>query len=118
MFLLMKKTRAKKFKVRMFYHLQNLFWGVFVRGVLALGISVQGFVGGFMSGGRIPVEEYPSLSSPFTHALLLLYLTCKEHLFATLYVCFVHFFIFFFFHLFVLCPFLYIFLIAPLLFAF
>ena len=35
LFLLMKKTRAKKFKVRMFYHLQNLFWGVFVWGVLA-----------------------------------------------------------------------------------
>ena len=30
LFLLMKKTRAKKFKVRMFYHLQNLFWGDFV----------------------------------------------------------------------------------------
>ena len=26
LFLLMKKTRAKKFKERMFYHLQNLFW--------------------------------------------------------------------------------------------
>ena len=37
----MKKTRAKKFKVTMFYHLQNLFWGV--------------FVGGFMSGGFCPV---------------------------------------------------------------
>ena len=36
----MKKTRAKKFKVRMSYHLQNLFWGV--------------FVGGFMSGGVCP----------------------------------------------------------------
>ena len=43
LFLLMKKTRAKKFKVKMFYHLQNLFWGVFVqRGE---------FVGGFLSGG-------------------------------------------------------------------
>ena len=41
LFLLMKKTRAKKLKVIMFYHLQNLFWG-FVWGV---------FVGGFMSGG-------------------------------------------------------------------
>ena len=30
LFLLRKKTRAKKFKVRIFYHLQNLFWGVFV----------------------------------------------------------------------------------------
>ena len=29
----MKKARAKKFKVRMFYHLQNLFWGVFVWGL-------------------------------------------------------------------------------------
>ena len=36
-FLLMKKTRAKKFKVRMFYHLQNLFWGVFAQG-LCLGV--------------------------------------------------------------------------------
>ena len=33
----MKKTRAKKFKVRKFYHLQNLFWGVFVQGVYARG---------------------------------------------------------------------------------
>ena len=39
--------RGKKFKVRMFYHLQNLFWGVFVRGVFGLGF----FVGEFMSGG-------------------------------------------------------------------
>ena len=51
LFLLMEKTRAKKFKVRIFYQLQNLFWGflsweVFVRGVLS-----GGFVGGFMSGG-------------------------------------------------------------------
>ena len=29
----MKKTRAKKFKVRMFYHLQNLFWGVLSRDI-------------------------------------------------------------------------------------
>ena len=36
LFLLMKKTRAKKFKVRMFYHLQNLFWGVFVQGFFVL----------------------------------------------------------------------------------
>ena len=41
LFLLMKKTTAKKFKVRMFYHLQDLFWVLFVQGV---------FVGGFMSG--------------------------------------------------------------------
>ena len=48
MALLMKKTRrAKKFKVRMFYHLQNLFWGVFVQGFFALG----GYVQGFLSGG-------------------------------------------------------------------
>ena len=40
--LLMKKTRAKKFKVRMFDHLQNLFWGVFV-----LGVSVGGLCPGF-----------------------------------------------------------------------
>ena len=37
--LLMKKTRAKKCKVRMFYHLQNLSWGVF-----GLGVFVQGFL--------------------------------------------------------------------------
>ena len=36
----MKKTRAMKFKVRMFYHLQNLLWGVFVRGFLAWGVFV------------------------------------------------------------------------------
>ena len=50
LFSLMKKTRAKKFTVRMFYRLQNLFWGV-----LAWGVFVQGvFVGGFMSGGVCP----------------------------------------------------------------
>ena len=37
LFLLMKKTRAKKFKVRMFYHLQNLFWRAFGLGVLCPG---------------------------------------------------------------------------------
>ena len=40
LFLLMKKTRAKKFKVRMLYHLQNLFWVVFVRGGFDRGFSV------------------------------------------------------------------------------
>ena len=40
--LLMKKTSAKKFKVRMFYHLQNLFWGVF---------GLGDFIGGFLLGG-------------------------------------------------------------------
>ena len=49
LFLLMKKTRAKKFKVRMFYHLQNLFWEVFVPGVFGLG----GFVRGGLSGVRV-----------------------------------------------------------------
>ena len=44
----MKKTRAKKFKVRTFYHLQNLVWGVFVRGVFGLGGFCQGvYVWGF-----------------------------------------------------------------------
>ena len=54
----MKKTRAKKFNLRMFYHLQNcsgvflsggvLAWGIFVWGVL-LGVYVQGvFVWGFL----------------------------------------------------------------------
>ena len=38
------KARAKKFKVRMFYHLQNLFWGVFVRGFCVGGICPGGFV--------------------------------------------------------------------------
>ena len=59
LFLLMKKTRATKFKVRMFYHLQNLFWGVFVRGVFGLGAFVRGgFVGGYMSGrGVCPVTR-------------------------------------------------------------
>ena len=46
LFLSMKKTRAKKFKV---YHLQNLFWGVF-----GFGVFVWGVVGGFMSGGFCP----------------------------------------------------------------
>ena len=50
LFLLMKKTRAKKFKVRMFYHLQNLFWGF-----LSGGFWLGGFLSGvFMSGGLCP----------------------------------------------------------------
>ena len=36
----MKKTREKKFKVRIFYHLQNLFWG-FCRGVYVRGGFVR-----------------------------------------------------------------------------
>ena len=49
---MMKKTRAKKFLVRMFYHLQNLFWGNFAGGVLAWGFLAWGFLsGGFLSGG-------------------------------------------------------------------
>ena len=67
---------------------------------------------------RIPVEDYPSLSSPFTHVLLLLYLTCKEHLFVTFYVCFIHFFIFFLHFFLFYAHFLTVFLIAPLWFAF
>ena len=41
----------------MFYHLQNLFWGVFVRGEFGLGgfcrgfFGLGGFVWGFLSGG-------------------------------------------------------------------
>ena len=56
LFLLMKKTRAKKFKVRMFYHLQNLFWGGGLsRGFFGLGFFVQGvFVGGLCPGGFCP----------------------------------------------------------------
>ena len=49
----MKKTRAKKFKVRIFYHLQNLFWGVFVQGGEFVGGFCQGFMSGrFLSWGR------------------------------------------------------------------
>ena len=44
-----------------------------------------------------PAEDYPSLSSPFTYALLLSYLTCKEHLFGTLLVLFISLFSFFLF---------------------
>ena len=40
----MKKTRAKKFKVIMFYHLQNLFWGFLSRGFLSEGLCPGGFV--------------------------------------------------------------------------
>ena len=50
LFLLMKKTRAKKFKVRMFYHLQNLFWGVLSGGFLAWEVLSGGLCpGGFLS---------------------------------------------------------------------
>ena len=44
-----------------------------------------------------PAEDYPSLSSPFTYALLLSHLTCKEHLFVTLLVLFISLFSFFLF---------------------
>ena len=47
LFLLMKKTRAKKFKVKMFYHLQNLFWGVLFGEFWFLS---GGFCQGFMPG--------------------------------------------------------------------
>ena len=43
----MKKTRAKEFKV---YHLQHLFWGVFVRGFLSWGF----LSGGLLSRGFCP----------------------------------------------------------------
>ena len=45
LFLLMKKTRVKKFKVKMFYHLQNLFWGFLSGEFLAWGV---------LSGGLCP----------------------------------------------------------------
>ena len=44
-----------------------------------------------------PAEDYPSLSSPFTYALLLSYLKCKEHLFVTLLALFISLFSFFLF---------------------
>ena len=47
LFLLMKKTRAKKFKVRMFYHLQNLFGG------LSKDFWLSGFSQGVLSGGGV-----------------------------------------------------------------
>ena len=52
----MKKTRAKKFKVRMFYYLQNLFWGGGVcPGGFWLGGSLSGvYVWGFLSGVFCP----------------------------------------------------------------
>ena len=59
----MKKTRAKKFKVRLFYHLQNLFWGVFVRGVFGLGVLSRGF----LSEGLCPgvfVQGFFVLNTP------------------------------------------------------
>ena len=54
LFILMKTTRAKKFKVRMLYHLQNLFWGVFVRGGFGLGVLSRGFCWGVVPGGFCP----------------------------------------------------------------
>ena len=64
LFLLMKKTRAKKFKVRMFYYFQNLFLGVFVWGIFGLGGFCPGVsVGGFMSRGFCPITPltYPKI---------------------------------------------------------
>ena len=54
----MKKTRAKKFKVRMFYHLQNLFWGVFVQGVFGLGVFVGGLCPGVFVWGVCPNTNF------------------------------------------------------------
>ena len=51
LFLFRKKTRAKKFKVRMFYHLKKFVRVVFVRGVFGLrGFCSGGFVGGYVQG--------------------------------------------------------------------
>ena len=49
--LLMKKTRAKKFKVRMLCHLQNLFWGVLSGGFLAWGVLSGGLCLGVFCPG-------------------------------------------------------------------
>ena len=64
LFLLMKKTRAKKFKVRIFYNLRNLFWGFLSGGFLAWGFLSGGFVGGFMSG------FFPGVFCPDTHIFI------------------------------------------------
>ena len=45
---------------------------------------------------RISVKEYGNLSFPFTHAFLLLYLMCKEHLFVTFLCLFCSFLYFLF----------------------
>ena len=54
----MNKTRAKKFKVRIFYHLQNLFWGFLSGGFLAWGF----LSGGFCCGGFCPGDFCPDTS--------------------------------------------------------
>ena len=69
---IMKKTRAKKFKVRMFYHLQNLFWGFLSGGFLAWGVFVRGilawgsFVWGFLSGSLCPGFFFLGVFCPVT----------------------------------------------------
>ena len=66
----MKKTRAKKFKVRMFYHLQNLFWGVFVG-----GICPGGCPGVFLSSYR----QIPSVGILAHEACAVERLACPKY---------------------------------------
>ena len=63
LFLLMKKTRTTKFKVRMFYHLQKLFWEVFVRGGFGLGVMSGGFCPGIFVLIPFAVTDMPSVTS-------------------------------------------------------
>ena len=67
----MKKTRAKKFKVRMFYHLQNLFWGF-----LSGGLCPGGFCPD--TGGRFdPVSgkaTFAAVTLRFSYSI-----NCQKH---------------------------------------
>ena len=57
MFLLMKKTRAKKFKVRMFFIIYKICSGGFWLGGFCLGFLSGGFMsGGFLSGDFCPED--------------------------------------------------------------
>ena len=59
----MKKARAKKFKVRMFYRLQNLFWGFLSGGFWLGGFCPGGFCRGvyvrgvFVRGGFVLIPR-------------------------------------------------------------
>ena len=80
----MKKTRAKKFKVRMFYHLQNLFWG-FLSGGFWLGVFCRGaYVRGVCPDTRINMSLTPQ--QPFCNTIPCLKPCRKNHEIVNFYV--------------------------------
>ena len=69
LFLLMKKTRAKKFKVRMFYHLQKFVLGGFCPGDFWLGRFCPGGLSRDLRPGGFCPDTLPAY--PLTFVLFL-----------------------------------------------